>query len=69
MERAERNAADRAHAVARLDELQGRIVNGEAYALASREALEVAELVKELESKLAAAEERIPAAGRQAGRR
>lgn len=51
--------AARDQVAAQLQDLQGRIASGEVMAVASREALEVAQLVKEQETKLAEDESRI----------
>ena len=57
--RAAQIAAERDRLEARLLDLQGRIVNGEVYEIVSREAIEVAELVKDQETRLAAADAKI----------
>jgi predicted nucleic acid-binding Zn-ribbon protein len=51
--------ADRDRLAARLQDLNGRIVNGEVYEIVSREAIQVADLVKEQETRLASADTKI----------
>jgi predicted nucleic acid-binding Zn-ribbon protein len=52
-------AAERDRLAARLQDLNGRIVNGEVFEIVSREAIQVAELVKEQETRLAGADAKI----------
>ena len=51
--------AERDRLAARLQDLNGRIVNGEVYEIVSREAIEVADLVKEQETRLVNADTKI----------
>jgi hypothetical protein len=51
--------ADRDRLAARLQDLNGRIVNGEVYEIVSREAIQVAELVKDQETRLAEADAKV----------